>query len=261
MPVSHPSNMLLMWGIHEPHNTKVLESVLQPGDFFLDVGAHIGYFSAIASRLVGPSGRVLAIEPLPFILAYLIDVILKNHLENVTILSCALADNHTLTSLSMPVGATSCTSLRDGLEKTVSVRKAPVLTARLDRIVPLEFWKKLKLVKIDVEGAEHLVLKGATDLLQHWQPPYLICEVTDQWLKEMGSSAQELITFLETFGYTPFRPGPEDRWHPWQPSFLPWQFDMLCVHSAALESSAQLGLCASVSKGSFAGLPQLSKGA
>ena len=76
----------------EPEVENVLRAFLRPGDTFVDIGANIGIFSLLAARIVGPSGRVIAFEPVPITLEKLRANILLNDLQNITVVPAALCD-------------------------------------------------------------------------------------------------------------------------------------------------------------------------
>jgi hypothetical protein len=79
--------------VWEPENTTIVRSLLQAGDAFVDVGANAGYFTVLAGLLVGPSGEVLALEPMPETHEWLAQNVRLNDLDNVTLLAAAAADH------------------------------------------------------------------------------------------------------------------------------------------------------------------------
>ena len=80
------------FGVWEPEITRWLEGFLRPGDFVLDVGANTGYFSLQASKLVGPKGQVVAIEPVPSINAAMTRNLEANNCSNVRLLNLVASD-------------------------------------------------------------------------------------------------------------------------------------------------------------------------
>jgi FkbM family methyltransferase len=183
-------------GEYEPATTRVVKSRLEPGDVFIDIGANIGYFSLLASRLVGAAGRVIAFEPVPQTREELLTNVRLNRAGNVTVRNEAVADSAGEARFFVgPADHRGISSLRslDDASGVLSVRKA-----RLDDLVPAEV--NVGLIKMDVEGAEYLALQGMQERLRRDHPD-LVIEVTDSYLRGMGHSAAMLCEFLRGFGY------------------------------------------------------------
>lgn len=137
---------------------------LTSGSAFVDAGANIGFFTVLASNLVGPSGQVFAIEMMPETTARLRDHVASNQLENVTVLQFALSDRGgDMTTAIVPRGkygqASIARSIRDSDVERVTVR-----TATLDELLPSDM--PIDLLKMDLESAEYLALKGARQVLE-----------------------------------------------------------------------------------------------
>ena len=146
-----------LFGTWEPDLAAFLRRRLRPGDTFVDVGANVGCVSALASRLVGPRGAVVAIEPSPPVIAALQETLTRNDLTNVRMVAAAVSDRDHELPLFAPrynSGRTS-TLARSGLREEGRVRAAP-----LGSLVTREELATARLIKIDVEGAEDRVLAG-----------------------------------------------------------------------------------------------------
>jgi FkbM family methyltransferase len=180
-----------------------IASVVSSGDTVLDVGANVGQYSVLLSRQVGPEGRVLAFEPVPRTFRLLESVVSGLQLPNVHAFRLALADFDGTASIAevdnhgVPdrgLAHLAC----DRAERSVV---APV--ARLDSIAeePLGI-DGCSFVKIDVEGAELLVLRGAEQLLATRRPAILV-EVDRGMSARYGTAPEELHTFLAALGYEP----------------------------------------------------------
>ena len=186
--------------------TRELEWVranLRAGDTFVDVGAHHGLYSIHAAKLVGSEGRVIAVEPNPPSLERLRANIALNRLNNVTVepvafgqtegklrLFSSAAENTALASLSEA-------NARQAGESTQSV-EVPVIP--MDTVMARLGAKRIRVIKIDTEGAEVLVLKGAMETLRTHRPA-LVMEVVEHQLRNLGSSVAELEALLATAGY------------------------------------------------------------
>ncbi|MFH1746366.1 MAG: FkbM family methyltransferase [Planctomycetota bacterium] len=176
---------------------KLFTAVLKPGDTALDVGANCGYYTVLASRLVGPQGRVHAWEASPWNFNYLQRNVEINPCQNVSAHWEAVSDRCGEVEFhEAPAGLSGLASMRDLGPTSGHTVHVPATT--LDR--RLGELPRVKLVKIDVEGADYLVLKGMRGLLER-DRPYLICEFHDEWFREFGADGDEVFRFLQAYGY------------------------------------------------------------
>jgi FkbM family methyltransferase len=186
-------------GVYEPAVATLIRRRLRPGDTFIDVGANIGYFVLVAARTVGPGGTVLAFEPQPEVRRALADNLRLNEISNVVVRPEALGPSHgDVTFFAGPGHDTGLGSLRpldQGIQ--ICVRQIPFdeIAAGVERI---------SMIKIDVEGGETGVLQGMTRTLTAHHPE-IIVEVTDPFLRPLGSSALELLSLLRDHGYRVWR--------------------------------------------------------
>jgi len=180
--------------------TKWAAHLLASGGTFFDVGAHAGYFSLLASTRVGPSGRVFAVEPNPGTFASLEQHLAINHVTNVKAVMCGLADKPGSLTLHAPPS-------RIDYNATVLPRsdwtRVDVPARTLDHCVREWAIERIDLMKIDVEGAEPLVLAGGTGALASGVVRHAMIEVNGPRLTEGGSGPRELAQTLETFGFLP----------------------------------------------------------
>ena len=196
--------------------TRVFEAVLRPGDCILDVGANVGYFSVAGSRLVGNKGEVHAFEASPLLKSRL-GIVQNNPNRNITVYNLAVTDGEgELTFNCVISGHSGKSSIRDVVD--AATKPFSVRTISLDSLLPN--LSRVRLIKLDIEGAEMMALKGATRLIRR-DRPLLIIEVSDRFLQSLGSSAAELLAFLRAFDYELFRIGeyieplvtvPKDQW-------------------------------------------------
>ena len=149
----------------EPEQTSAFVNTLKGGQVFFDIGANVGYYTILGARLVGPRGRVLAFEPSPRNLSYLYRHTVLNRSGNVTIVPAACSDTMSLAVFSSGKNFAEG-HLADARDKNgVHDRRFLVPTITIDEVV-----RKLRIspdvIKIDVEGAELSVLKGAEGTLR-----------------------------------------------------------------------------------------------
>lgn len=180
---------------YEPRVVHLLRKHLLPGYTFVDVGAHVGYFSLMASNLVGPSGRVLSFEPDAANYERLRQHVVRNEKQNIAVLKLALSDKSgEMKFLINPFndGGHSLESF-PGYQ---ALRAENVRTATLDDVLVNRFpGLPIHLLKIDVEGHQLHVLKGMRRTLQAYSPK-LIVEIGSN---ERGEKAT--FEFLATEGY------------------------------------------------------------
>lgn len=184
-------------GLFEPAETRVVTELLQPGDAFIDVGAHIGWFTTIASRRVGSNGEVIACEPYPANAAALKENLALNNARNVRIVEMALGSQPGELSLA-PAGDSGGITALDwgqGERVTASMTTLDEVAAGMPAIT---------LLKLDVEGWEPHVLRGGSAALQRTKN--VLIEINKPALKKAGSSADELYSLLRDAGFATFSP-------------------------------------------------------
>ncbi|MHB1162377.1 MAG: FkbM family methyltransferase [Chloroflexota bacterium] len=165
-------------GAYDPVETRLMRDLLAPGDVFFDIGANIGYYSIIASQLVGESGAVHAFEPLPENCAFLSEVIATNSVRNIVANETAVGavDGHAvLYPGSLDVLSGSGWASFQPSKLRAEGHEYPLVS--IDRYVQDASIDRVRLVKIDVEGMEMDVLQGMDALLSRADAPDLICEV------------------------------------------------------------------------------------
>ena len=191
-----------MRGSYEPVVEHAIVSRLGPGDCFVDVGSNVGYFSLIASQVVGTSGKVVAVEPVAEVACLLRETIAANSISNISVHQCAVSDH--AGSAIMQVQRSSGVSFlgdRDHRLPGDAVRQEETVSvSTLDELVQSHGSSPLRVVKIDVEGREIAVLKGARETLRNARPT-LVIEVSEQNLRRFGGSRLELDRLLLELDY------------------------------------------------------------
>lgn len=151
------------FGVWEPDISATFQDILNPGDLVVDIGANVGYYSLLASRLVGPSGQVVAIEASPRIAEKLIANLELNQTKNVRLEQVAVSDRPQLLTLySGPDdnwGRTTTIASRNLREDGI-VEALP-----LEKILTPGEISRVRLLKIDIEGAEAPVMRHVLDTI------------------------------------------------------------------------------------------------
>lgn len=195
-----------------PYELDVREFIrryLQVGNVFVDVGAHIGYFSMIAARKVGVTGCVYAFEPSPDTFQHLQANVALNRFPQVICVPVAVSDQSGSAVLCTRVGeASDAFNTLGDMSWGGPVNESEVTCVRLEDYLCEQGQPAVHLVKIDVEGWETHVLRGAESLLVGPDAPALVIEFSD-WLAEAaGSSTQALRAQIEGLGYSLYRYDP-----------------------------------------------------
>ena len=188
-------------GSWEPGVWSAISRALGTGAVFLDVGAHIGYDSLTAARLVGETGLVVAFEPNPTTVAELRANVTASRATNVNVQAIALADaEHQLTLFDARRSGNSGSSSLSSKNAGDAGTPYTVQGRRLDAVVRELNLRRVDAIKADVEGAEVLVLSGATETLARFHPA-LVLEVVPEQLANMGTSVDALESLLRAQGY------------------------------------------------------------
>ena len=192
---------LLLAGAFEQSEIAFVRRFLQPGMVVLDIGAHQGLYTMLASKCVRPRGRVVAFEPSPRERRALRLHAWLNLCQNVTIEPFAIGNEDAHADLFVVQGAqTGCNSLRppNVLSET---RPVSVRVIRLDDWMAREKLERVDFIKLDVEGAELDALKGADRLLTRRPRPAILAEVQDVRTEPWGYRAKEIIRHLSKRGF------------------------------------------------------------
>jgi FkbM family methyltransferase len=205
--------------IWEPHIRNLALALLKPGDVVLDVGAHIGWHSLMFADCVGPTGAVHCFEPLPDNLYLLFRNVFQNNLENrISIHALALSDREGKTTICNATfdnkqnrgdsfisrnperTAEEDMATQDKIGKgghLCDLNKRRATVARLDDLAipgPIAF------MKIDVQGTEAQVLRGAAETIKR-DRPLMVIEVEAPCLAMFGDSPSDLFAFVRSLGY------------------------------------------------------------
>ncbi|HWY53281.1 MAG TPA: FkbM family methyltransferase [Terriglobales bacterium] len=198
------SRVILETGAWDEASWLAIKQHLSSGATFVDIGAHEGYCTLKAARVVGPNGRVIAIEPNPEMVSRLRGNIKASGATVIAVLPVACSDSET--TLDLFVAAQSNTGSSSFSKTNASMygaatRSCQVIARRIDAIIRESGVSRVDVVKVDAEGAELLVLKGMEETLSLYHPVLLV-ELDDRLLKSMGTTSSETIAFLHSHGYT-----------------------------------------------------------
>lgn len=198
-PQDRGRESIYLRGTHEPGTTRVLRKILEEDDIVFDVGANIGWYTVFAAKIV-TRGQCHAFEPVPFIFEELQRNCLINELGNNLILNqVAVGEKENTVELhtfaGLPYGHSSLSTLGRDDYSTFRVRMTTI-----DKYLKTNAIKRLDLVKLDVEGAEMSVLRGAKSIFDYPSPPIWIIEMNKETAENFGYSPADLLRFLEEHG-------------------------------------------------------------
>ena len=185
------TQVVLSFGTYEPEETRLFRSKCRPGDTVIDVGANVGWYTIIASKLVGKNGSVIAFEPEPENFAILKRNVLANGCDNVILEQKALSNAAETLTLYLD-------EVNKGMHSIVFDQKGGTIKVealRLDDYLENRF-KKVDFVKIDVEGAEPMVLEGMKRAIESHPGIRLVVEFAPERVVAAGHQPKQ---YLEGF--------------------------------------------------------------
>jgi FkbM family methyltransferase len=174
------------FGTYEPSKQELFSSTIKPGDVVYDLGANVGYYSLLASVLVGRDGHVFSFEPVPRNLGFLRRHLELNSVNNCTVLDVAVTRSNGTAAFEFGANCHSGHLAQSSTDVTV------VRTVTLDSLVASGEIKPPNLIKCDIEGAEFDALTGATQTLSQYHPSIFLALHG----QEVGEKCRALLASL-----------------------------------------------------------------
>ena len=171
---------------------EILDKYVSKGDWVIDIGANIGHYTVKMSEIVGPGGRVIAIEPVPESFYLLTTITSHCKSKNVTLINAAISDRSSYVAFEIPKFNTGLKNYYQAHISSVPFKDLNVLCISIDS---LQLPNKISLVKIDAEGHEYNVLKGMKKLILKDKPALIVegnSSKIDKMLREIGYSGKIL---------------------------------------------------------------------
>lgn len=191
---------LPLYGFYEPESTGIALKLIKKGNTVFDIGANFGWYSCHFAKEVGETGRVHLFEPTDTINELNNNVSLNAFLDRCILNKVALSDKTGTSAFFIPdkMGTGAASLEPTGLD---SVHSTAVSVITLDDYAETKNIKKIDFIKMDVEGAELLVLKGAKKVLKNFAPPIML-EIVREGVKRFNHTPEDIIEYLGGFGYT-----------------------------------------------------------
>ena len=211
---------VFFFGTYEPEVRRIFRTVLPLGGIALDIGANVGWHTLLMASLVGPSGRVLAVEANPALRQRLHDHLRLNRFRQVEVMPCAAADTEGMMEFYAPAANDPDSGNGHVVELGPGGRGGTIRVEarRLDAIVVAAGIERLDLIKIDVEGFEWRVLRGGEETIAKFRP-HIVFEYNAEYASRGGGTPELLGEFFRTHRYRLFAIGQNwaeaiegDRW-------------------------------------------------
>jgi FkbM family methyltransferase len=196
-PADYLQLLIYYQGTFETHCLPYLRGCATEGGTVIDVGANIGFHTLESALVVGPAGRVIAIEAAPPHAEALRKSLELNAMRNVVLVEAAVGDRTGEALLALP-NSGNLGMFTLGPVSSNEAYTVPLTT--LDDILSRQPLSSIDLIKIDIEGSEHAALRGAAGTLRTHKPAVLI-ELNESALRRCGASSQQVKTLLREAGY------------------------------------------------------------
>jgi FkbM family methyltransferase len=198
----------MYFGLYDQAEIRLLKRLLNPGDTFLDIGANVGYYSLVASQLVGSSGHVHAFEPIAQNADILSRTIRRNDISNITVNQVAVGSHLGLLKLFVADRDLGNSGWASVVPSERRPRHIEVEQIAVDDYLRERNLSKIHLAKLDIEGNEPEALEGMRRTLQGADAPGLLCEVSPFLLERRGMEPRHLLLQLLEYGYELYRVSP-----------------------------------------------------
>jgi FkbM family methyltransferase len=191
----------IYYGIYENDESKLIKNILKPGDIFFDLGANVGYYSFIASQLVGNTGMVHSFEPIINNVTTLKRNIEANTITNIVVNPLAIGSKSGLLILYTEHGCPNNSGTASKIKVLNKRTQINVQVISLDEYIKIHKIDCIRLIKIDIEGSELDALLGGQYLLSQGNAPDIVCEVNPFFFDLLNQDSRVLTHYLADIGY------------------------------------------------------------
>ncbi|OGF50367.1 MAG: hypothetical protein A2231_02415 [Candidatus Firestonebacteria bacterium RIFOXYA2_FULL_40_8] len=197
----------IFYNCYEVSTVYNLYKYLKKGDIFIDVGANIGYMSAIAASIVGTEGEIHSFEPVPNYYKYVNEFTKMNPSYKIKANNKALGEKDGMIEMDyLKPPHWGGSSLVKGLVKNanaaIPIETIQVPVIRLDDYLLNNNLNKIRIIKIDAEGFEYFILKGLSKYFEKTKDrPIIICEIVPQAYQFIKHTRNDLLEYMKQYGY------------------------------------------------------------
>lgn len=177
------SRDLLMAGIREPTHTKFMKDILKKGDTIIDIGANIGYYALMESRIIGEKGKVYAVEPILNNIFMLKKNINLNNYKNIEVFNVAIGGENKKDYIYLSKKSNWCTLINNNKKENLK-NKIVTEVVTLDKFIQGKRFPDL--IRMDVEGYEKQIIEGMKNILNMRQPLKIFMELHCCFLPDLG---------------------------------------------------------------------------
>ena len=193
------STELLVHGSHEPETTKFVSSLINENMICVDVGANIGYYSTLYSKIVGPNGKVISIEPSPINFDYLKKNLELQDFQNYLLFNCACGNEQNQVKFYMDHRANKCQIIEDDDSSHLEKNIISVPLRKIDDIINESNVEMIHFLKIDVEGYEWYAILGAMNTIKKFKP---LIQIEIHFNKLGNDLTKKILTILQKENYS-----------------------------------------------------------
>lgn len=193
-------------GSREPNTSRALKLLCKSGDVALDIGANVGSHALPMASFVGKEGKVYAFEPVPWAMNRIKRNLDLNDIENMVLEQIALSDTTEEVEMkfraSFKIGSKSGVGAEGKIDDSWwgECEQVKVSLQTLDNYVSTHQINRIDLIKLDVDGFEGKVIRGAIETLKQFKP-IIIMEVAPAWTEMRGDNIKDILGQLEEIGY------------------------------------------------------------
>jgi FkbM family methyltransferase len=198
-PNDYFSRLLIAHGIFEAPESELVSRLVRQGDTCLDAGSHVGYYTCLLARLVGETGRVYAFDANPQACETANRNLVINGLTWAEVIHTALSDHEGI--LPFHISSDEQTGLSSVGSIPNSKQTIQVHCGRLETFLHNRGIQRIRLLKMDVEGSEEIVLRGLGHLLTSHSTDFILVELYDERLEVMNTCTEKVREILQGADY------------------------------------------------------------
>ena len=192
----------MLLGRYEKETVDLFNRIILPGMTVIDIGAHVGYFTRLFSKLVGPDGRVVSFDANKNNFEILIRNASRSRYKNITLVNKAISDKDGSIDFYKVMSKTGCHSI---IQPVAESEKVIVPSVTLDSFLTESGINKVDIIKIDIEGAEYYAFMGMKDLFKRAKSLYVLCEYCPKHLKLAGIDPIYFLKTMQGYGLSMYQ--------------------------------------------------------